>query len=82
MRLQVAVGQTLRDIRTERFLTLRQAAGLTLCSIGHLSDVERAEAQASHEMLESLAKGYELSTTELLNRVVQTLNKEEQRCSQ
>jgi transcriptional regulator with XRE-family HTH domain len=82
MRLQVAVGQTLRDIRQERKLTLRRASALTLCSIGHLSDVERAAAQATDEMLESIAKGYDLSTIELLNRVVQTLNREEQQCSQ
>jgi len=82
MRLEVAIGQTLREIRTEQFLTLRQAALLTLASIGHLSDIERAATQPSAQMLESIAKGYGLPTSELLVRVVATLNKEEQKCSQ
>jgi transcriptional regulator with XRE-family HTH domain len=82
MRLDVALGQTLRDIRTEHSMLLRQASRQTLCSLGHLSDVERGKKQVSLQMLESLAKGYGLSTTELLNRVVETLNKEEQQCSQ
>jgi transcriptional regulator with XRE-family HTH domain len=82
MRLDTAIGQTLREIRTEQFLTLRQAALLTLASIGHLSDIERAAKQPSTQMLESIARGYGLPTTELLNRVVKTLYKEEQKCSQ
>jgi transcriptional regulator with XRE-family HTH domain len=82
MKLQTAVGQTLRELRTERFLTLRQASKATLCSIGHLSDLERASKDASSQMLETIAKGYDISTLDLLNRVVQTLNKEEHKCSQ
>jgi transcriptional regulator with XRE-family HTH domain len=82
MKLDAAIGQTLREIRTEQFLTLRQAAIKSLVSIGHLSDLERAAKQPSTQMLESIARGYGLPTTELLNRVVETLYKEEQKCSQ
>lgn len=82
MKLAVAISETLREIRHEQELTLRQASKLTLCSIGHLSDLERARREPTSQMLESLAKGYAFSTTELLNRVVETLNKEEHKCSQ
>jgi transcriptional regulator with XRE-family HTH domain len=82
MRLDAAIGQTLREIRTEQVLTIRQASSLTLCSIGHLSDLERVRREPSSQMLESIAKGYGLPTSELLIRVIATLNKEEQKCSQ
>lgn len=82
MRLAVAIGHTLRNIRHEQELTIRQASALTLCSIGHLSDLERARREPSSQMLESIATGYGLPTVELLNRVVETLYKEEHKCSQ
>jgi transcriptional regulator with XRE-family HTH domain len=82
VRLDTAVGQTLRNIRQEHSMLLREASLQTLCSLGHLSDVERAKKQISLQMFESLAKGYGLSTVELLNRVAETITKEEQKCSQ
>jgi transcriptional regulator with XRE-family HTH domain len=82
MRLDTAIGQTLREIRTEQVLTLRQAASKSLVSIGHLSDLERVRREPSSQMLESIARGYGLPTSELLIRVIATLNKEEQKCSQ
>lgn len=82
MRLATAIGETLREIRQEQELTIREASKLTLCSVGHLSDLERARREPSSQMLESLAKGYAFSTTELLNRVVETIQREEHKCSQ
>jgi transcriptional regulator with XRE-family HTH domain len=77
MRLDIAVGHTLRVIRKERGLKLRQASSKTVCSLGHLSDVERGARQVSLQMLENLAVGYGISTSELLIRVATTIEQEQ-----
>lgn len=82
MRLAVALGQTIRIVRTEQFLTLRELAAKANCSIGHVSEMERAIKAPTPEMLENLSRGFGISTIALLNRVIETLNKEEQQCSQ
>ena len=69
MRLNSAVGDTLRLLRTDRSLTLREVSKRSSVSLGHLSDIERGNKQASSQMLEAIAKGLEISTTELIGEV-------------
>ena len=69
MRLNSAVGDTLRLLRTDRSLTLREVSKRSSVSLGHLSDIERGNKQASNQMLEAIAKGLEISTTELIGEV-------------
>jgi transcriptional regulator with XRE-family HTH domain len=38
-------------------------------SLGHLSDIERGNKQASNQMLEAIAKGLDISTTQLIGEV-------------
>lgn len=69
MKLNSAVGDTIRLLRTDRSLTLRQVSKKSSVSLGHLSDIERGNKQASNEVLEAIALGLDLSTTELIGEV-------------
>ena len=64
MQLQEAIGGTIRQLRKERKLSLRQLTPYV--SIGHLSDIERGNKEASTHILELIAEGLNLSTSQLL----------------
>jgi transcriptional regulator with XRE-family HTH domain len=64
MNLNYAIGEVLKEIRTEeKQLTLRQLSIKSAVALGYISEVERGQKQASVEVLESLAKAldYDLS---------------------
>jgi len=69
VRLNSAVGDTIRLLRTDRSLTLREVSKRSSVSLGHLSDIERGNKQASNQMLEAIAKGLDISTTQLIGEV-------------
>lgn len=70
MKLSVAIGGALRDIRTEQGLTLRQVSAKCFVSLGHLSEVERGIKDASTDLLEQISsKGLGLSNAEFLTEV-------------
>ena len=69
MKLQTAIGATVRKIRTEQGLTLREAAGRKYISIGHWSEVETGKKGASSELLECMANALDLTTSELLKEI-------------
>jgi transcriptional regulator with XRE-family HTH domain len=69
MKLQTAIGATVRKIRMEQGLTLREAAGRRYISIGHWSEVETGKKGASSELLECMANALDLTTTELLKEI-------------
>src|SRR5438270_847734 len=52
-----AIGETLRAIRTESGLTLRQVAEGAHVSISYLAEIERGEKDPSSRVLESVAEG-------------------------
>lgn len=73
MKLQTAVGHTIRRIRTEQGLTLREAAGRKFISIGHWSEVETGKKDASTDMLEHMANALDLTTAELIKEIYEYL---------
>ncbi len=68
-----AIGETLRAVRTERGLTLRQVAEGAHVSISYLAEIERGEKDPSSRVLESVAEGLGMETGTLLLHVVATL---------
>ena len=68
-----AIGETLRAIRTERGLTLRQVAEGAHVSISYLAEIERGEKDPSSRVLESVAGGLEIEVGHLLLRVATAL---------
>src|SRR5215207_764799 len=68
-----AIGETLRAIRTERGLTLRQVAEGAHVSISYLAEIERGEKDPSSRVLESVAGGLGIEVGDLLLRVATTL---------
>ena len=78
MNLGLAVGQALRNVRLEQNKSLRQVSNKCFVSIAHLSDVERGNKTASHEVLETIANlGLGITTQELLDEIRQALSGKE-----
>ena len=73
MKLNYAVGDTIRELRHEREMTLRKLASKSHISLGYLSEVERGQKWAGAEFLDAIASGLNLSTTELLGEVCEYL---------
>lgn len=64
-----AIGETLRAVRKERNLTLRQVAEGSHISVSYLAEIERGEKDPSSRVLESVAGGLGIETSELLIRI-------------
>ena len=71
-----AIGETLRTIRTENGLTLRQVAEGAHVSISYLAEIERGEKDPSSRVLESVAEGLGVEVGDLLLRIAATLEPE------
>ncbi len=71
-----AIGETLRAVRNERGLTLRQVAEGAHVSISYLAEIERGEKDPSSRVLESVAGGLGLGMGDLLLRIAATLKPE------
>lgn len=69
MKLQYAIGGTVRELRQERNLTLRDLSSKSFIALGHLSEVERGVKNASPEVLESIAFALDLTTTQLVKEI-------------
>jgi len=69
MRLQEAVGDTLRQIRQEQGLTLRDVSRRSHISIGHLSEVEMGKKGVSFDLLDVVANGLNITTADLMKEV-------------
>lgn len=68
-----AIGETLRGLRNERGLTLRQVAEGAHVSISYLAEIERGEKDPSSRVLESIAGGLDVEVGDLLLRIAATL---------
>ena len=68
-----AIGETLRAVRNERGLTLRQVAEGAHVSISYLAEIERGEKDPSSRVLESVAEGLGVGMGDLLLRIAATL---------
>lgn len=64
-----AIGETLRSIRNERNLTLRQVSEGSHVSVSYLAEIERGEKDPSSRVLESVAAGLEIEVSELLIKI-------------
>lgn len=71
-----ATGETLRAIRTESGLTLRQVAEGAHVSVSYLAEIERGEKDPSSRVLESVAGGLGIEVRALLLRIAATLQPE------
>ena len=59
------VGLLIRELRTERTLSLRDVSRRASISIGHLSEVERGVKSLSFPLLKNLADGLSITPSEL-----------------
>jgi transcriptional regulator with XRE-family HTH domain len=73
MRLQQAVGQTVRELRLRKKLTQRQLSNRSYISHNFLSEVERGTKCASNDMLETIAKGLDVTTAQLIKEIYEYL---------
>ena len=73
MKLRDAVGGTIRKIRHEQGLTLREVAGRRYIAVGYLSEVERGHKDASSEVIENIANALDMTTLELLAEIYKYL---------
>lgn len=77
MKLQNAIGETIRELRHEKKLTLRELSDVSFVSLGHLSEVERSVKLATPELLECIAFGLEIPTWKFLMEVAIKLSVDE-----
>lgn len=73
MRLQIAIGDTIRRLRTEQGKTLRQVADNQFMSFNYLSEIERGSKVASPDILEAIARGLKISTATLIGEIYEYL---------
>lgn len=64
--IKEAIGYTLRKLRKERGLTLREVSKASSVSLGFVSEVERGAKEASDPILESLAKALNVKIYDVL----------------
>lgn len=57
MQTKTAIGHVLRELRTEKGLTLRDVAAASHVSLSYLSEIERGQKEASSEMLTAITSG-------------------------
>ena len=73
MKLQQAVGLTVRDLRISKNLTLRRLSSNSHVSMTFLHEIETGKKNASNEILEAIAKGLEVTTVELVGEIYEYL---------
>jgi transcriptional regulator with XRE-family HTH domain len=69
MLYRVALGHTLRELRTEQFRTLRQVAEVSTMALGYLSEIERGQKEVSSEILTDVANALGFSVGQLITIV-------------
>lgn len=66
MTLRVALGDVVRELRTERGWTLRKLSSKSSISLGYLSEVERGIKEMSSEVIQSVADGLGVPLAEIV----------------
>ena len=64
--IREALGEVLRDQRTEHVMTIRELSNRSGISISHISDIERGKKDPSSEMVEDLCASLNITLRELL----------------
>ncbi len=67
MLLRHALGETLRDARTQQSRTLRDVSTVANVSLGYLSEIERGRKEASSELLEAICDALDLELADVLD---------------
>lgn len=67
MNLAVALGDTIRQERATRGMTLRELSSKSHISLGYLSEVERGTKEMSSAVLDCVAKGLDVPTYVLVS---------------
>ncbi|RMB59047.1 XRE family transcriptional regulator [Tessaracoccus antarcticus] len=65
------MGQTLRTLRLEAGMTLREVSVASMVSLGYLSEIERGCKEASSEVLYSITRALGVSLSHVLEMVSQ-----------
>lgn len=73
----IAVGHTLRRIRQDKFLTLRQVSASSYVALGHISDIETGRKSPSLATIEQVCtKGLGIEMTMLMKEIYKTLQEQ------
>lgn len=75
--LQEYLGETLREERSRKDLTVRELSELANVSPSHISDVERGKKNISGELLDSIVRGLGISIKELLLKSLMAMEEQE-----
>ncbi len=63
------LGETLRELRRNEALTLRDVSGAARVSLGYLSEVERGQKEASSELLNAICHALDVPLSDVLRLV-------------
>ena len=66
MRVSVAIGDVLRELRLEQGKTLRDVSAEASVAVGYLSEVERGKSEASSGILDSIATALGVPTYQII----------------
>jgi transcriptional regulator with XRE-family HTH domain len=66
MNFRHALGEVIREQRLAKGLTLRTVSANGYVSLGHLSDVERGQKEASSDCVEAIANGLGVNAYDLI----------------
>ena len=64
--IRKVMGETLRELRVNAGMTLREVSMASMVSLGYLSEIERGHKEASSEVLFSIASALDVSLSELM----------------
>lgn len=67
--IREVIGQTLREMRVEAGMTLRQVSVASMVSLGYLSEIERGHKEPSSEVLNSIIQALGGSLGQVLSQV-------------
>ena len=73
------LGETLRQVRLERGMTLRDVSADARVSLGYISEIERGQKEASSELLASLCAALRVPLSDVLREVSSAVAVEEAR---
>lgn len=75
--IRKAMGETIRTLRLEAGMTLREVSVASMVSLGYLSEIERGCKEASSEVLFSITRALGVSLSAMLLMVSQKVAEQE-----
>jgi hypothetical protein len=73
--LTAQIGRTIRRIRTNKDMILRDLSLSSFIALGHLSEIETGQKNASPHTIESVCKGLGITTLEFHRELCITIEK-------